>query len=81
MEPNPLSASETSVLIFAMRYALARQTTAPGIVAGEIKKHWPRIAIRDREQIKNEIRNALGDIRSMMDTITWLDITKLPDEG
>jgi len=80
---NPLSSDEVSVLIFAMRYALPRQTTAPGIVAGEIKKHWPKIPPNERDQIKREIVGAVGrgEIGSAMDTLQWGEIIKLPNDG
>jgi hypothetical protein len=46
------------MLIFAMRYALARRTAASLMVVMVIKKMWDQISLATRVQIKREILEA-----------------------
>ena len=50
-----MTSYEETMLIFAMRYALARRTAAALMVVMVIKKMWDQISIATRVQIKREI--------------------------
>ena len=47
------------ILIFAMRYALDRNTTAPSVVVDHIISNWENFDAYDRKQITKEIEEAL----------------------
>ena len=46
---------EQLMLMFAFRYALGRQSTAPSTVVEIIERNWDIIPKQDLEQIKREI--------------------------
>jgi hypothetical protein len=48
------------MVCFAFRYALGRQSTAPGIVVEHLIGLWPHLNKCDREQIVREIEGAIG---------------------
>ncbi len=48
-----------NILIFAFRYALGRMSMAPSTVMEELKKHWDELPETSRNQIQNEIRQAI----------------------
>ena len=68
-----------TILIFAMRHALPRTTTAPAIVAREIKKRWQQLSVWDRELITSEIRSTkmsiVGDVRTWVELLNWIEKT------
>jgi hypothetical protein len=68
-----------TILIFAMRHAMPRTTTAPCIVVREIKRQWLNLSFSDRELIESEIRNArmseIGDPRTWTDLLKWITNT------
>ena len=68
-----------TILIFAMRHAMPRTTSAPYMVVREIKKQWQNLSYSDRELIESEIRNAqlkdIGDARTWTDLLKWITNT------
>ena len=65
-----------TILIFAMRHALPRTSSAPYTVVREIKKQWLNLSFSDRELIESEIRNVrlsdIGDARTWTDLLKWI---------
>lgn len=69
-----------SLLVYAMRYALGRQTYAVNDVCGAIRKHWPRLLDREKGVIKRDIREWLEPHKyySSSDINEWSSILELP---
>lgn len=55
------------IMIFALRYALGRKSTAPGIMVDAIIKYWHKFDEWEQQQIKKEIREAIDLGRAGMD--------------
>lgn len=70
---------DPTILIFAMRHAIPRTTTAPTIVAREIKKQWSNLSVLDRGLIESEIRNtrvnSIGDLTVWDELLSWIKNT------
>ncbi len=47
---------EASIYVFALRYALRRETGALGFVASELAANWQRFSERDKSEIIAETR-------------------------
>jgi len=56
MSTNPFTNREASIYVFALRYALARQTGALMFVAEELAANWARFSDRDKHEIIAETR-------------------------
>lgn len=69
----------STILFFAMRYAMPRKTAAAGIVAREIRRVWSDLSDTDKAQLVDEVRQGLK-FNKVGDKITWervlRDITK-----
>jgi hypothetical protein len=55
--PAPLAPMDENLLVYAMRYALGRQTGATAQVASAIILNWPRLSEQTKAQILKEVRN------------------------
>jgi hypothetical protein len=77
--PATFEVDETT-LVFAFRYALGRQSTAPSHVANMIRGHWSRLEPWTQKQIHREIEEAirLGEAGWDCDVETWRGILALP---
>ena len=66
-------------LFFAFRYALGRMSTAPSIVADDLKKNWHLLNEVTKKMIKEEINEAIqkGRIGMKCDRDVWEEILKL----
>lgn len=66
-------------LFFAFRYALGRCSTAPSIVAGDLKRNWDEFNPSTQKIIKEEILKAIEDKKAgmKMDEETWNEILEL----
>ena len=66
-------------LFFAFRYALGRMSTAPSIVADDLKRNWDEFEPSTKKLIKEEIIKAIEDkkVGMKMDEETWQEILKL----
>ena len=66
---------DETTLVFAFRYALGRQSTAPGHVVAELRRHWPRLNRWTQLQIKRDIQRAVecGEVRGY-DLEIWLEV-------
>lgn len=68
-----------TILIFAMRHALPRTTSAPSIVVREIKRQWISLSFSDRELIESEIKNSklknIGDVAIWTGLLNWIKST------
>ena len=68
-----------TILIFAMRHALPRTSSAPTMVVREIKKQWQNLSYSDRVLIESEIRNTrlseIGDVKSWANLLKWIAST------
>jgi len=53
---KPFTNRESSIYVFALRYALARQTGAMMFVAEEIAANWSRFSDRDKTKIIAETK-------------------------
>ena len=75
---NNITISEHT-LIFAFRYALGRMSTAPSIVARDIINNWDNLEKYTKNQIKEEIQEAIDNNRAGMncDIAEWEEILKL----
>ena len=60
---------EDGILIYALRYALGRQTYAPDDVMRAIKSSWNNLNINNREVIKRDIKAYLDKPK----TDIWYD--------
>lgn len=69
------------ILHFAMRYALGRRSTAPGIVCKVLKRDWPILRQWTRDQMQREIREAINDnlAGDQCDVNEWGQILMLPN--
>jgi hypothetical protein len=69
----------STILIFAMRHALPRTSSAPYMVVREIKRQWQSLSYSDRELIESEIRNTklseIGDPTSWLELLNWITNT------
>ena len=66
-------------LVFAFRYALGRMSTAPSIVARDIINNWDVLGTYTKNQIKEEIQEAIDNNRAGMncDISEWEKILEL----
>lgn len=67
------------MVVFAFRYALGRESSAPGIVVDELRRLWKDLPFFDRKQIKQEIVRAIqdGSAGSQCDIDNWRKILLL----
>lgn len=66
------------ILIFAFRYALGRESTAPSIVCDVIKRNWNNLTEQDRVKIKSEIQHYDSHNGfSKIDRPTWMEVMDL----
>lgn len=70
---------ESTIIMFAFRYALGRATAAPSIAIRCLEENWHRLSEQDKEQIVREIMGAVmrGDAGSDAHANEWL---KFADE-
>ena len=54
-EPRRLTATEVTLLLFAMRYSLGRMSMAPSIVDTYIREHMDSLSVVERRRIAHEI--------------------------
>ena len=67
------------ILVFAFRYALGRMSAAPSIVIRELKVNWSEIKTYTKEQIQEDIRDAIKrnmagmacDVKSWNEVLEW----------
>lgn len=52
------SADEESILVFALRYALGRMSTAPSVVVGRLKEVWDSLTESTQQSIIREVEEA-----------------------
>ena len=66
-------------LFFAFRYALGRMSTAPSIVADDLKRNWHLLDSGTKKRIKEEINEAIEKktIGMECDKDVWEEILKL----
>jgi len=66
-------------LFFAFRYALGRMSTAPSIVADDLKRNWYLLNKNTKERIKEEINEAIEKktIGMECDKDVWEEILEL----
>lgn len=66
---------DETTLVFAFRYALGRQSTAPSHIVAELRAHWPRLNRWTQLQIKRDIQRAVefGEVRGC-DLATWQEV-------
>ena len=50
---------DTGILLFAFRYALNRNTTAPGFVSKYVKHYWRELGSEYRRQIEEDIERQI----------------------
>lgn len=62
---------EDGILIYALRYALGRQTYAPDDVMRAIKSSWNNLNINNREVIKRDIKAYLDKPKNDMCYNDW----------
>ena len=62
---------EDGILIYALRYALGRQTYAPDDVMRAIKSNWNNLNINNREVIKRDIKAYLDKPNTDMCYNDW----------
>ncbi len=81
MKP-PLFPVHEDTLVFAFRYALGRRTAAPSLVVAELKRQWPQITERTRQQIQRDIEDAIerGEAGDSCDLETWREVLALPSD-
>ena len=73
-----MTKQDVDILVFAMRYALKRSTSAPSVVINAIQDAWPKLATYDKRQIQEEIKVSVQDV-SMPEYIKleWFKILEL----
>lgn len=71
---------DETTLVFAFRYALGRQSTAPSHVASVLRGYWPRLAGWTQRQIHREILYAIQarEAGRDCDVATWRGILSMP---
>ena len=62
---------DTTITMFALRYALGRQSTAPGYVADYIIDNFDDFSVRQMAQIAAEVREHLEEAPDNVDSRTW----------
>ncbi len=69
-----------SMLIFSFRYALGRMSVAVSMVADNIVDNWGSLHVRLKEQIKQEITEAILHKKAGMqcDVDQWQRVLDLP---
>jgi hypothetical protein len=55
----PLVNMDSTILMFAFRYALGRQSMAPSIIKDVLKDNWEYLSDQHKKQIKEEISSAI----------------------
>jgi hypothetical protein len=75
-----MTLNEQHCLHFAMRYALGRRSTAPGIVVREIVHKWSRLNQFAKTSMHKEINNAIerNEAGDGCDVAEWQKILELP---
>ena len=68
---------EASIYVFAMRYALRRDTGAAHFVSREIVKHWAQFRESDKLQMREEIKEQLTTTPEMFNRGDWERILAL----
>ncbi len=54
-----MTGDDAAMMLFGVRYCLARRSYAPGLCCDWLKRKWPEIAKGDREMILRDIRREL----------------------
>ena len=67
-----------SIIIFAFRYALPRETVAASIVAETLKQQWDNLTEWEQLQIHNDIKRHYEFEPENTNTETWDEILNLP---
>lgn len=62
---------DTTITMFALRYALGRQSTAPGYVVDYIIDNFGGFSVRQMAQIAAEVREHLEEASDNVDSHTW----------
>ena len=62
---------DTTITMFALRYALGRQSTAPGYLADYIIDNFDGFSVRQMAQIAAEVREHLEEAPDNVDSRTW----------
>ncbi len=72
----PTFAVDETTLVFAFRYALGRQSTAPSHMVAQLKKHWSRLETWTQFAIQREISQAIqrGEAGRDCDVATWREV-------
>lgn len=78
-----LDANERLIAVFAFRYALGRQTYAPGVVAEHITRHLASFPEHERRQLTQEIDRAEEDgmLGDACDAAVWRGLRATLQEG
>lgn len=72
------------MLLFAARYALRRQSTAPGLVASYIEQHPDILTPRHKQQLAADIRDAIANGHAghpEIDVPTWRRVLAMLGEN
>jgi hypothetical protein len=81
LERNRPEADCGGLLLSALDYALPRSSSAPGMVADEITRQWPRLTTETRLAIRAKISDAVtegGSVTMEMDRVEWRKIARMP---
>ena len=71
------TSQEASIYVFAMRYALPRDTGAAHFVTCEIAKNWDRFTQGDKWEMHSEIKSQLEATPEMLNRGDWERILAL----
>lgn len=71
--PNPMPQDLQSMIFYAFRYCLGRQTYSVGMCVDYLLKHWEELDVKHQEMIKTEIAQAIekGEAGHRMDVEQW----------
>lgn len=64
---------DRDMLIFAVRYAIGRQTFAPIVVVENVMSNIERLEINDIDIIINDIESHIGSYGAQCDEDTWMN--------
>jgi hypothetical protein len=75
-----MSLDDETLLIFALRYALGRRSTAPWLVVKRLTEVWPNLRDWTQRQIRREVVQAIAENSAgdPCDVQTWEELLRLP---